>query len=101
MITKIKKIIFKIFLNNNLTRLNEKTLNKLYDLYDYNYLDDELKEINKELQRHKKNIEVRTRFVNDMIHNNINEFIFHFGDFKTADMWINEPWKLGKYEKLC
>lgn len=92
MITKIKKIIFKIFLNNNLTRLNEKTLNKLYDLYDYNYLDDELKEINKEF---------RTRFVNDMIHNNINEFIFHFGDFKTADMWINEPWKLGKYEKLC
>lgn len=92
MITKIKKIIFKIFLNNNLTRLNEKTLNKLYDLYDYNYLDDELKEINKEF---------RTRYVNDMIHNNINEFIFHFGDFKTADMWINEPWKLGKYEKLC
>ena len=92
MITKIKKIIFKIFLNNNLTRLNEKTLNKLYDLYDYNYLDDELKEINKEF---------RTRFVNDMIHNNLNEFIFHFGDFKTADMWINEPWKLGKYEKLC
>lgn len=92
MITKIKKIIFKIFLNNNLTRLNEKTLNKLYDLYDYNYLDDELKEINKEF---------RTRFVNDMIHNNINEFIFRFGDFKTADMWINEPWKLGKYEKLC
>lgn len=92
MITKIKKIIFKIFLNNNLTRLNEKTLNKLYDLYDYNYLDDELKEINKEF---------RTRFVNDMIHNNINEFIFHFGDFKTADIWINEPWKLGKYEKLC
>lgn len=92
MITKIKKIIFKIFLNNNLTRLNEKTLNKLYDLYDYNYLDDELKEINKEF---------RTRYLNDMIHNNINEFIFHFGDFKTADMWINEPWKLGKYEKLC
>lgn len=92
MITKIKKIIFKIFLNNNLTRLNEKTLNKLYDLYDYSYLDDELKEINKEF---------RTRYVNDMIHNNINEFIFHFGDFKTADMWINEPWKLGKYEKLC
>lgn len=92
MITKIKKIIFKIFLNNNLTRLNEKTLNKLYDLYDYNYLYDELKEINKEF---------RTRYVNDMIHNNINEFIFHFGDFKTADMWINEPWKLGKYEKLC
>lgn len=92
MITKIKKIIFKIFLNNNLTRLNERTLNKLYDLYDYNYLDDELKEINKEF---------RTRYVNDMIHNNINEFIFHFGDFKTADMWINEPWKLGKYEKLC
>lgn len=74
MITKIKKIIFKIFLNNNLTRLNEKALNKLYD---YNYLDDELKEINKEF---------RTRYVNDMIHNNINEFIFHFGDFKTADM---------------
>lgn len=92
MITKIKKIIFKIFLNNNLTRLNEKTLNKLYDLYDYSYLDDELKEINKEF---------RTRYVNNMIHNNINEFIFHFGDFKTADMWINEPWKLGKYEKLC
>lgn len=92
MITKIKKIIFKIFLNNNLTRLNEKTLNKLYDLYDYNYLDDELKEINKEF---------RTRYVNDMIHNNTDEFIFHFGDFKTADMWINEPWKLGKYEKLC
>lgn len=92
MITKIKKIIFKIFLNNNLTRLNEKTLTKLYDLYDYNYLDDELKEINKEF---------RTRYVNDMIHNNINEFIFHFGDFKTADMWINEPWKLGKYEKSC
>lgn len=92
MITKIKTIIFKMFLNNNLNKFNDKILNKIYDLYDYNYLDDELKEINKE---------IRVRYVNDMMNNNIDEFIFHFGDFKTANMWINEPWKLGKYEKLC
>lgn len=92
MITKIKKIVFKIFLINNLNKLNDKALNKLYDLYDYNYLDSELKEINKEF---------RARYVYDMIHNNIDEFIFHFGDFKTADMWMNDPWKLGEYKKMC
>lgn len=92
MITKIKKIIFKKFINNNLDKLNYKTLNKLYNSYDYTYLDEELNVINKEL---------RKRYINNMLCNNIDEFIFHFGDFKTADMWINKPWKLGKNKNLC
>lgn len=92
MITKIKKIIFKKILNKKLNKLSIKALNKIYDLYDYAYLDDELNEINKEF---------RFRYINDLINNNINEFISQFGDFKTANMWINEPWKLGKYKNLC
>lgn len=43
----------------------------------------------------------RKLFIEKMIKNNIEEFIYHFGDFKTADMWINSPWKLGDYKKIC
>lgn len=85
MITKIKKWLFKYYYNKKLTSYNIKKIQKLYDLYDFVYLDDELKIISKEY---------RKKLVKDMLDNNPNEFIYNFGDFKTADMWINEPWGL-------
>lgn len=82
MITKIKKYIFKNIIEKRLYKLSEKFLSKLYDIYDYACLDDELRLISKEL---------RVRFVKKM---SIDDFIKYFGDFKTADMWINEAWPL-------
>lgn len=45
--------------------------------------------------------EERKNYVLNMLKIDPNEFIFHFGDFKSADMWINSPWKLGEYKKVC
>ena len=45
--------------------------------------------------------EERKNYVLNMLKIDPNEFIFHFGDFKSADMWINSPWKLGEYKKIC
>ena len=72
--------------------IKDDNLIKLYNLYDYTFLDEELSEISRE---------IRVRQVKNMLDNNINEFIYHFGDFKTADMWINMPWRLEKCEKIC
>lgn len=85
MITKIKKWLFKYYYNKKLASYNIKKIQKLYDLYDYVHLDDELKIISKEYRR---------KLVDNMLNNNIDEFIYNFGDFKTANMWINEPWGL-------
>ena len=85
MITKIKKWLFKYYFNKKLVSYNIKKIQKLYDLYDFVYLDDELKIISKEY---------RKKLVNDMLVNNTDEFIYNFGDFKTADMCINNTWLL-------
>ena len=90
--TLIKKNLYKIFIKKNLEAIKDDNLIKLYNLYDYTFLDEELSEISRE---------IRVRQVKNMLDNNINEFIYHFGDFKTADMWINMPWRLEKYEKIC
>ena len=90
--TLIKKYLYKIFIKKNLEAIKDDNLIKLYNLYDYTFLDEELSEISRE---------IRVRQVKNMLDNNINEFMYHFGDFKTADMWINMPWKLEKYEKIC
>ena len=91
-LTLIKKYIYKNFIKNKLEAIKDNNLIKLYNLYDYTFLDEELREISRE---------IRVRQVKNMLDNNINEFIYHFGDFKTADMWINMPWRLEKYEKIC
>lgn len=85
MITKIKKWLFKYYYNKKMTSYNSKKIQKLYDLYDYVDFENELKIISKEY---------RKKLVDDMLTNNIDEFIYNFGDFKTANMWINEPWGL-------
>ena len=90
--TLIKKYLYKIFIKKNLEAIKDDNLIKLYNLYDYTFLDEELSEISRE---------IRVRQVKNMLDNNINEFIYHFGDFKTADMWINMPWRLEKCEKIC
>lgn len=90
--TFIKKYLYKKFIKKNLKDIKDDNLVKLYNLYDYIFLDGELSEISQE---------IRVRQVKNMLDNNINEFIYHFGDFKTADMWINMPWRLEKYEKIC
>ena len=91
-LTLIKKYLYKNFIKNKLEVIKDNNLIKLYNLYDYTLLDEELREISRE---------IRVRQVKNMLDNNINEFMFHFGDFKTADMWINMPWRLEKYEKIC
>ena len=72
-----------------LKRINDKNLMRLWNWYDIGCTDDILSIIDKEF---------RNRYVNNMLHSNVKEFIFHFGDFKTADMWINEPWKLAEFK---
>lgn len=89
--TLIKKDLYKIFIKKNLKAIKDNNLIKLYNLYDYTFLDGELSEISHE---------IRVRQVKNMLDNNINEFMYHFRDFKTADMWINMPWRLEKYEKI-
>lgn len=91
-LTLIKKYLYKTFIKKNLDTIKDENLIKLYNLYDYTFLDEELSEISRE---------IRVRQVKNMLDNNINEFMYHFGDFKTADMWINMPWRLEKYEKIC
>lgn len=91
-LTLIKKYLYKTFIKKNLDTIKDENLIKLYNLYDYTFLDEELSEISHE---------IRVRQVKNMLDNNINEFMYHFGDFKTADMWINMPWRLEKYEKIC
>lgn len=48
-----------------------------------------------------KNKKQRKEFIENMLKNSLEEFVYHFGDFKTADMWINSPWKLGEYKNIC
>ncbi|MBQ9658698.1 MAG: hypothetical protein IJV31_08030 [Clostridia bacterium] len=88
-IDNIKRFIFNKLFYKRLKRINDKNLIRLWNWYDIGCTDDILSIIDKEF---------RNRYVNNILHSNVNEFIFYFGDFKTADMWINEPWKLAEFK---
>ena len=89
-IDNIKREIFNRVFYKRLKKISDKNLMRLWNWYDIGYTDDILNIIDEEF---------RKRYVDNMLRDNKDEFIFHFGDFKTADMWKNEPWRLEEFKK--
>lgn len=83
----IKREIFNKFLVNRLDHYSNKKLDNLWNRYKVGNNAEILLIIEKEK---------RKRYVNNILTNDVNKFNNLFGDLRSANMWINMPWKLIK-----